>query len=249
MNKTIHFFLHNTLITVLLLGVLIVWGLVTTPFNNDLGFLPKDPVPVDAIPDIGENQQIIFTEWPGRSPQDIEDQITYPLTSSLLGTPGVKSVRSTSMFGFSSINIIFEDDIEFYWSRTRILEKINALSAGLLPDGVQPTLGPDATALGQVYWYTLEGRDPEGNVTGGWDLHELRTVQDYYVKLGLSSVSGVSEVASVGGYVQEYQIDVNPDALKAYNIGIDQGMKAVKNSNRDIGAKTVEINKVEYLVR
>lgn len=241
--------MHNRLITVLLLVVIIVWGLVTTPFNSDLGFLPKDPVPVDAIPDIGENQQIIFTEWPGRSPQDIEDQITYPLTSSLLGTPGVKSVRSTSMFGFSSINIIFEEDIEFYWSRTRILEKINALPTGLLPDGVQPTLGPDATALGQVYWYTLEGRDPEGNVTGGWDLHELRTVQDYYVKLGLSSVSGVSEVASVGGYVQEYQIDVNPDALKAYNIGIDQVMKAVKNSNRDIGAKTVEINKVEYLVR
>lgn len=249
MNKTIHFFLHNRFITVLLLVVLIVWGLVTTPFNWDMGMLPKDAVPVDAIPDIGENQQIVFTQWPGRSPQDIEDQITYPLTSSLLGTPGVKSVRSTSMFGFSSINIIFEEDIEFYWSRTRILEKINALPSGLLPDGVQPTLGPDATALGQVYWYTLEGRDPEGNVTGGWDLHELRSIQDYYVKLGLSSVSGVSEVASVGGYVQEYQVDVNPDALKAYNIGIDQVMKAVKNSNRDIGAKTIEVNKVEYLVR
>ena len=249
MNKIIHFFLHNRLITVLLLVVVLVWGLITAPFNWDMGVLPKDPVPVDAIPDIGENQQIVFTEWPGRSPQDIEDQITYPLTSSLLGTPGVKSVRSTSMFGFSSINIIFEEDVEFYWSRTRILEKINALPSGLLPEGVQPTLGPDATALGQVYWYTLEGRDAQGNVTGGWDLHELRTVQDYYIKLGLSSVSGVSEVASVGGYVQEYQIDVNPEALKAYNIGIDQVMMAVKNSNRDIGAKTIEINKVEYLVR
>ncbi|WP_417360718.1 efflux RND transporter permease subunit [Galbibacter sp.] len=249
MNKTIRFFLHNRLITVLLLVVVLVWGLVTAPFNWDMGVLPKDPVPVDAIPDIGENQQIVFTEWPGRSPQDIEDQITYPLTSSLLGTPGVKSVRSTSMFGFSSINIIFEEDVEFYWSRTRILEKINALPTGLLPEGVQPTLGPDATALGQVYWYTLEGRDSQGNVTGGWDLHELRTVQDYYVKLGLSSVSGVSEVASVGGYVREYQIDINPEALKSYNIGIDQVMLAVKNSNRDIGAKTIEINKVEYLVR
>lgn len=249
MYKIIHFFLHNRLITVLLLLVVLVWGLVTAPFNWDMGVLPKDPVPVDAIPDIGENQQIVFTQWPGRSPQDIEDQITYPLTSALLGTPGVKSVRSTSMFGFSSINIIFEEDVEFYWSRTRILEKINALPQGLLPQGVQPTLGPDATALGQVYWYTIEGRDPQGNVTGGWDLHELRSVQDYYLKLGLSSVAGVSEVASVGGYVQEYQIDVNPEALKAYNIGIDQVMRAVQNSNRDIGAKTIEVNKVEYLVR
>lgn len=249
MNKIIHFFLHNRLITVLLLVFFIAWGLVTAPFNWDMGFLPKDPVPVDAIPDIGENQQIVFTEWPGRSPQDIEDQITYPLTSSLLGIPGVKSVRSTSMLGFSSINIIFEEDIEFYWSRTRILEKINALPSGLLPEGVQPTLGPDATALGQVYWYTLEGRDPDGNVTGGWDLHELRSIQDYFVKLGLSGVSGVSEIASVGGYVQEYQIDVIPEALKAFNIGIDEVMMAVKNSNRDIGAKTIEINKAEYLVR
>ncbi|GHA42661.1 cation transporter [Salinimicrobium marinum] len=249
LNKIIHFFLYNRLVTFLLLIFFIGWGLVTAPFNWDTGFLPQDPVPVDAIPDIGENQQIVFTEWPGRSPQDIEDQITYPLTSSLLGIPGVKSIRSTSMFGFSSINIIFEEDIEFYWSRTRILEKINALPAGILPEGVQPTLGPDATALGQVFWYTLEGRDPEGNVTGGWDLHELRSIQDYYVKLGLSGVEGVSEVASVGGYVQEYQIDVNPDALKAFNIGIDQVMAAVKNSNRDIGAKTIEINKVEYLVR
>src|SRR5690606_11380403 len=197
----------------------------------------NDPVPVDAIPDIGENQQIVFTDSPGRSPQDIEDQITYPLTSSLLGISGVKSVRSTSMFGFSSIAIIFEEDVDFYWSRTRVLEKLNSLPPSLLPEGVSPTLGPDATGLGQVYWYTLEGRDQAGNVTGGWDLHEIRKVQ------------GVSEVASVGGYVQEYQIDVNPDALKAYKIGIDKVMLAVKNSNRDIGAKTLEINKVEYLVR
>ena len=248
-NKIIKYFLYNRLVTVLLLIFVIGWGLVTTPFNWNTGFLPKDPVPVDAIPDIGENQQIVFTEWPGRSPQDIEDQITYPLTTTLLGISGVKSIRSTSMFGFSSIYIIFNEDVEFYWSRSRVLEKLNSLQQGLLPPSVSPTLGPDATALGQVYWYTLEGRDPEGKVTGGWDLHELRKVQDYYVKLGLSSAQGVSEVASVGGYVQEYQIDVNPDALKAYNIGLDQVMMAVKNSNRDIGAKTLEINKVEYLVR
>lgn len=121
---------------------------------------------MDAIPDIGENQQIVFTDWPGRSPQDIEDQVTYPLTTSLLGIPGVKSIRSSSVFGFSSIYVLFDEDVEFYWSRSRIMEKLNALPANLLPDGVQPALGPDATALGQVYWYTLEGRDPQGNVTG-----------------------------------------------------------------------------------
>src|SRR5690606_11203222 len=162
---------------------------------------------------------------------------------------GVKSIRSSSMFGFSSIYVIFEEEVEFYWSRTRMLEKLNSLPPGLLPSDASPTLGPDATGLGQVFWYTLEGRDPEGNVTGGWDLHELRSIQDYYVKPGLSAVSGVSEVASVGGFVREYQIDVDPDALKAYGIGIDQVMMAVKNANRDIGAKTMEINKVEYLVR
>lgn len=127
----------------------------------------------------------------------------------------MKSIRSTSMFGFSSIYIIFNEDVEFYWSRSRVLEKLNSLPSGLLPQGVQPTLGPDATALGQVFWYTLEGRDSLGNVTGGWDLHELRTTQDYFVKYGLNAVEGVSEVASVGGYVREYQIDVNPEALKA----------------------------------
>lgn len=248
-DRLIKYFLYNRLVTVLLLASFIGWGLVTAPFGWDIGFLPKDSVPVDAIPDIGENQQIVFTDWSGRSPQDIEDQITYPLTTSLLGIPGVRSIRSTSMFGFSIIYIIFEEDVEFYWSRTRVLEKLNSLPANILPPDVSPSMGPDATGLGQVFWYTLEGRDPEGNVTGGWDLHELRTIQDFYVKLGLSGTTGVSEVASVGGFIQEYQIDVNPDALKAFNVGIDQVMMAVKNSNRDIGAKTLEINKVEYLVR
>ena len=144
------------------------------------------------------------------------------------------------MFGFSSIYIIFEEKVDFYWSRSRVLEKLNSLPDNLLPIDAKPALGPHATALGQVYWYTIEGRDPEGNVTGGWDLDELRSVQDYYVKYALNGVSGVSEVASVGGYVKEYQIDVNPDALKAFNIGIDMVMMAVKNSNRDIGAKTIE---------
>lgn len=249
LNRIIHYFLHNKLVTILILLLFVGWGLVTSPFGWNIGILPSDPVPVDAIPDIGENQQIVFTEWPGRSPQDIENQITYPLTTTLLGIPGVKSIRCTSMFGASSINIIFNEDVEFYWSRSRVLEKLNSLSDNLLPDGVKPTLGPDATALGQVYWYTLEGRDKNGSPTGGWDLSEIRKVQDFYVKYGLNGVEGVSEVASIGGLVQEYQIDVNPDALRAYNISLQKVMQSVKSSNRDVGAQTIEINQVEYLIR
>ncbi len=249
LTKIISYFLENKIITVLLLLLFIGWGVVTSPFNWENPILPSDPVPVDAIPDIGENQQIVFTKWQGRSPQDIEDQISYPLTTSLLGIPGVKSIRSSSVFGFSTIYLIFNEDVEFYWSRTRVLEKLNSLSNGLLPDGVQPSLGPDATALGQVYWYTLEGRDKNGESTGGWDLHEIRTVQDFYVKYGLNSVDGVSEVASIGGHTQEYQIDVNPNALEVYNISLHQVMKAVSRSNKDVGAKTIEINKAEYLIR
>ncbi len=249
LNKSIKFLIENKLVAVLLLVLFVGWGTVNAPFNWDTGFLPSNPVAVDAIPDIGENQQIVFAKWDGRSPQDIEDQITYPLTTSLLGIPGVKTIRSSSMFGFSSIYIIFEEDIEFYWSRSRILEKLNSLPSGLLPEGVNPALGPDATGLGQIFWYTLEGRDKYGNVTGGWDLQELRSIQDYYVKYALSSASGVSEVASIGGYVQEYQVDVNPELMRQYNIGLYHVVKAVKESNKDIGAQTIEINNAEYLVR
>ncbi|MFK2819206.1 efflux RND transporter permease subunit [Flavobacteriaceae sp. LMIT009] len=249
LNKSIKFLIENKLVAVLLLALFIGWGTVNAPFNWDTGFLPSNPVAVDAIPDIGENQQIVFTKWEGRSPQDIEDQITYPLTTSLLGISGVKTIRSSSMFGFSSIYIIFEEDVEFYWSRSRILEKLNSLPSNLLPENVKPSLGPDATGLGQIFWYTLEGRDEQGNVTGGWDLHELRSIQDYYVKYALSSASGVSEVASIGGYVQEYQVDVNPELTRQYNIGLHHIVKAVKESNKDIGAQTIEINQAEYLVR
>lgn len=251
-NKIIKFFLDNKLVAWLLLLLFVGWGLITAPFeftSKFMDFLPRNPVSVDAIPDIGENQQIIFTSWVGRSPQDVEDQITYPLTSSLLGIPGIKSVRSNSMFGFSSIYLIFEEDIEFYWSRSRILEKLNSLPTGLLPDGVQPGLGPDATGLGQIYWYTLEGQDTNGKVTGGWDQDELRSIQDFYVKYGLQSVSGVSEVASIGGFVKEYQVDVNPEKMKIYGISLEQVMKATKESNLDIGAQTLEINLAEYFVR
>jgi len=220
------------------------------PFNMKSGILPRNPVPVDAIPDIGENQQIVVTEWMGRSPKDIQDQISYPLTTALLGIPGVQTIRSTSMFGMSFIYIIFKDDIEFYWSRSRILEKLNSLSPGTLPSGVQPSLGPDATALGQIFWYTLEGRDPKtGKPNGGWDPSELKTIQDFYVKYSLSSAEGVSEVSTIGGFTKEYQVDLDPNALKAYNVSVMDVMNAVKNSNLDIGAETIELNKVEYIIR
>ncbi len=245
----IRFFLENKVVTFLLVLLFVGWGIATAPFDWKTGIFPRDPVPVDAIPDIGENQQIVYTEWPGRSPQDIEDQISYPLTTSLLGIPGIKSIRSNSIFGLSSIYLIFDDDVEFYWSRTRILEKLNSLPAGTLPADVNPALGPDATALGQIYWYTLEGRDQDGNPSGGWDPHELRTIQDYYVRYSLSSAEGVSEVASIGGFVKEYQVDIDPDAMKAHGVNIQQIMAAIKNSNLDIGARTLEFNRAEYLVR
>jgi Cu(I)/Ag(I) efflux system membrane protein CusA/SilA len=225
-------------------------GIVYSPFNWKTGIIPRDPIPVDAIPDIGDNQQIVSTEWMGRSPKDIQDQISYPLTSALLGIPGVKTIRSTSMFGMSFIYIIFKDNIEFYWSRSRILEKLNSLPGGTLPQGVQPALGPDATALGQIFWYTLEGRNPKtGKPNGGWNPQELRTIQDFYVKYSLSAAEGVSEVASVGGFTKEYQVDVNPEALKAYNVSVMDVMNAVRKSNLDIGAETVELNNVEYIIR
>ena len=234
----------------MILLLVVVWGISTSPFNWHGGIIPRNPIPVDAIPDIGDNQQIVATEWMGRSPKDIQDQITYPLTTSLLGIPGVKSIRSSSMFGMSFIYIIFDDNIEFYWSRSRLLEKLNSLPPGTLPEGVQPVLGPDATALGQIYWYTLEGRDPAtGKPTGGWNAEELRTIQDYYVKYSLSAAEGVSEVASAGGFVKEYQVELNPDAMRAFNVSVMDIMGAIKKSNLDIGAETMEINKVEYLIR
>ncbi|MGD8605485.1 MAG: efflux RND transporter permease subunit, partial [Anaerolineales bacterium] len=249
LDHVIAYCLDNKLIVTTVLLAVVVWGVMVAPFDWNINIIPRDPVPVDAIPDIGENQQIVFTEWMGRSPQDIEDQITYPLTVSLLGIPGVKTIRSYSYFGFSTIYVIFKEDVEFYWSRSRVLEKLNSLPMGTLPQGVQPTLGPDATALGQVFWYTLEGRDKDGNPTGGWDLNELRTIQDFNVRYALQSADGVSEVASVGGFVQEYQIDVNPDALRSYGVTLQNVFSSVRMSNVDVGARTIEINKVEYVVR
>ena len=249
-NKLVHYFLYHRLITILFLLTILVAGIAFAPFNWKTGLLPRNPISVDAIPDIGDNQQIIATEWMGRSPKDIQDQISYPLTSALLGIPGVRTIRSTSMFGMSFIYIIFKDNIEFYWSRTRILEKLNSLPSGTLPEGVKPALGPDATALGQVFWYTLEGQDPKtGKPAGGWNLQELRTIQDYQVKYALASSDGVSEVASIGGFVKEYQVNIDPHTLKAFNVSVMEVMNAVKNSNLDIAAETIELNKIEYVIR
>ena len=249
LNKLIKYCLNNPLVVGIFLTAVVLWGIMVAPFDWKLGDLPRDPIPVDAIPDIGENQQIVFTKWPGRSPQDIEDQITYPLTTALLGVPDVKTVRSFSMFGFSTIYVIFNENAEFYWSRSRILEKLNSLPSGTLPQNVQPTLGPDATALGQVFWYTLEGQDKDGNPTGGWDLQELRSIQDWTVRYALQSANGVAEVASIGGFVKEYQIDVNPIAMREHGIQLTDVFNAVRQSNLDVGARTIEVNRVEYMVR
>ncbi len=248
-NTLIRFSLENKLIVFLFFISLMVWGLLVAPFDWHIPGLARDPVPVDAIPDIGENQQIVFTSWKGRSPQDVEDQVTYPLTVALLGIPEVKTIRSYSMFGFSTIYVIFKEKADFYWSRSRILEKLNALPPGTLPPDTKPSLGPDATALGQVFWYTLEGRDHQGNPAGGWDPEELRSVQDWYVRYALQSAAGVAEVASVGGYVKEYQIDVDPAALREQGITLSDVFTAVRGSNLDVGARTVEINRVEYVIR
>ena len=249
LDKVIRFSLENKLVVLILLLAVVLWGVMVAPFDWQIDILPRDPVPVDAIPDIGENQQIVFTKWAGRSPRDIEDQVTYPLTVSLLGIPGVKTIRSYSYFGFSSVYVIFEDNIEFYWSRSRVLEKLASLPPGMMPAGASPTLGPDATALGQVFWYTLEGYGKDGKPSGGWDLDELRSVQDWTVRYALMSADGVAEVASIGGFVREYQIDVDPDAMFAYGIGLGQIYDAVRMSNVDTGARTIEINRVEYVIR
>jgi Cu(I)/Ag(I) efflux system membrane protein CusA/SilA len=248
LNKIIDYFLDNRLVAVLFLAIITVWGLSASPFDINTSILPRDPVPVDAIPDLGENQQIVATEWMGRSPNDVQEQVTYPLTTSLLGVAGVKTIRATSMFGMSFIHVIFEDDVEFYWSRSRVLEKLGSLPPGTLPEGVQPALGPDATALGQVFWYTLEGRTEDGRPAGGWDAGELRSLQDFTVKPALSSAGGVAEVASIGGFVKEYRVEVDPGKLEARGLSLMDAMEAVRGSNIDVSAGTVEINGVEYLV-
>jgi copper/silver efflux system protein len=196
--------------------------------------------PIDAIPDISERQVIVFADWPGRSPQEVEDQVTYPMTVNLQGLAGVKAVRASSAFGFSMVNVIFDDGTDLYFGRQRILERMSLIQ-GLMPKGVTPVLGPDASAVGQVFWYTLEGE--------GHDLGELRAVQDWFVRYQLNAVPGVAEVASIGGFVREYQIDLDPDKLTAYGVSLRDVIEAVERSNGNVGGKTIEQNGVEYVVR
>jgi copper/silver efflux system protein len=204
------------------------------------GYYALKNTPVDAIPDIGEKQVIVFADWPGRSPQDVDNQVTYPLTTSLTGTPGVKTIRSMSGFGFAMVFVIFKDDVDYYWARSRVLERIN-VAQQRLPSGVTPVLGPDATALGQVFWYTVEGE--------GFDLAELRSIQDWYLRYQINAVEGVSEVASIGGFVKQYQIDVHPDKLRAHRVTLFEVYEAVRKSNIDVGAKVLEKNGVEFFIR
>src|SRR5947207_4841012 len=196
--------------------------------------------PIDAIPDLSENQVIVFTDWTGRSPQEVEDQITYPLTVSLQGLPGVRVVRSSSAFGFSMINIIFEDNVDLYFARSRVLERLQLLGKSL-PPGTVPTLGPDATGVGHVFWYTVEGR--------GHSLRDLRSIQDWFVRYQLNAVPGVAEVATVGGVVRQYQVDVEPNRLRAYRIPISAVVDAVMRSNRNVGGNVVESSGTWTLVR
>ena len=230
MIHIIAFCTRERAIVLLLTAVVIVYGWYCT-----------QEVPIDAIPNVGENQVIVFTAWPGRSPKDVEDQVTYPLSVAMLAVPGAESVRGKSLFGYSFVQVTFSDDTDFYWARSRVAEQLGT-AASHLPEGVIPTLGPDATGLGQVYYYVLDA--PPG-VT----LAELRSLQDFVVKYELQAVLGVSEVASVGGYVRQYQIDVDPDKLRFHDIPLDRLIKAVKDSNMDVGAKTVESNGMEFIIR
>lgn len=196
--------------------------------------------PVDAIPDLSENQVIVYTEWMGRNPQIMEDQITYPLVSNLQGIPNIKDIRASSMFGMSFIFVIFNDDAEIYWARTRVLERLN-YAQRFLPQGVTPTLGPDGTGVGHVFWYTLQG--------DGYDLGELRAVQDWYVKFALQNVEGVSEVASFGGFQKQYQVSINPDKLIYYGVSATDVASALQANNRDVGGSIYEMNRMGYMIR
>lgn len=255
-DKIIEYSLRNKFIILALFVLVIGWGYWA--LNN---------TPIDAIPDIGENQQIVFVDWPGRSPKDIEDQVIYPLSVKLMGIPGMKVIRSNSMFSFGMINVIFEEGVDFYWSRTRILERLNIAQKDL-PEGVVPQLGPDATALGQIFWYTVENgyycpdhpklrfdepgvcsEDGQELVFSDYNLGELRSIQDWYVRYQLNSAKGVSEVATVGGFVKQYQIDVDPNKLLSFNVNLHSMFDAVRQSNIDVGAKVIEEGGKEFIVR
>lgn len=221
--------LRNRLLVIIMAAGLFVWGFISIRNN-----------PIDAIPDLSENQVIVFTEWMGRSPQLMEDQVTYPLVSNLQGIPEVKNIRGTSMFGMSFVYIIFEDKTDIYWARTRVLERLN-FAQRLLPDGVTPTLGPDGTGVGHIFWYHLEAP--------GMDLGEQRALQDWYVKFALQTVPGVSEVASFGGFGKQYQVNIDPYKLNYFNVPLMDVLNAIRNNNNDVGGRKFEMSDMAYIVR
>jgi len=228
-RKLIALSAENRFIVLLLYAVIIgvgIWSTLNTP--------------LDAIPDVSDNQVIVYVDWPGRSPQLVEDQVTYPLASNLQGLPNLKAVRAQSMFGFSLVYVIFDDDVDIYWARTRVLERLNYVT-GLLPAGVTPRLGPEGTGVGHVFWYTLQSKSH--------DLGQLRSIQDWYLKLGLQSVDGVAEVASVGGFVKQYQVNLDPIKMAARNVSLDTVMEAVRRSNNDVGGRLIQVGQTEYIVR
>lgn len=228
-NQLITLSLKNRYIVLLVALGLFGWGAYAVNQN-----------PIDAIPDLSDNQVIVFTEWQGRSPQIMEDQVTYPLVSNLQGIPKVKAIRATSMFGMSFVYIVFDDKADIYWARSRVLERLN-YAQRLLPQGITPTLGPDGTGVGHILWYTLDAK--------GMNLGEQRALQDWYVKLGLQTVPGVSEVASFGGFEKQYQVNIDPNKLNYYNIPLSQVLKAIKSNNNDVGGRKFEMNGTGYIVR
>ena len=228
-QKIIELALRNRLIVLILAAGLFAWGIYSVSQN-----------PIDAIPDLSENQVIVFTEWMGRSPQVIEDQVTYPLVSNLQGIPKIKNIRATSMFGMSFVYVIFEDNADVYWARTRVLERLN-YAQRLLPQGVTPSLGPDGTGVGHVFWYTIDAK--------GMDLGEQRALQDWYVKLALQTVPGVAEVASFGGFEKQYQLVVDPVKLQFYKVSLMDVMNKVKANNNDVGGRKFEMSDMAYIVR
>lgn len=228
-EKLIEISLKNRLIVLLIAAALFAWGIYSVKKN-----------PIDAIPDLSENQVIVFTEWMGRSPQVIEDQITYPLVSNLQGIPKVKNVRGTSMFGMSFVYVIFEDDVDIYWARTRVLERLN-YAQKLLPTDVSPSIGPDGTGVGHIFWYHLEAPN--------MDLGEQRALQDWYIKFALQNVQGVAEVASFGGFQKQYQIVIDPHKLTYYNLTLMDVLKTVKANNNDVGGRKFEMTDMSYIIR
>lgn len=228
-EKLISFSLRNRFVVLLISACLFAWGVYSVQQN-----------PIDAIPDLSENQVIVFTEWMGRSPQVIEDQITYPLVSNLQGIPKIKNIRASSMFGMSFVYIIFEDNIDPYWARTRVLERLN-YAQRLLPQNVVPTLGPDGTGVGHIFWYTLD--------TNGMDLGEQRALQDWYVKFALQTVPGVAEIASFGGFEKQYQLVLDPLKMQYYNVSMMEVMNAVKSNNNDVGGRKFEMSNMAYIIR